>query len=76
MNISVVQEPLAFILPKREVVFCLDEKEPVLEPTDPASELPVEESSLEPVTLAFPEERQEQVESAEPLEADVPSVST
>ncbi|XP_045674502.1 conserved oligomeric Golgi complex subunit 8 isoform X1 [Phyllostomus hastatus] len=76
VNISVVQEPLAFILPKREVVFCLDEKEPVPEPTAPASELPVEESSLEPVTMAFPEERQEQVESAEPLEAEVPSAST
>ncbi|KAM5297599.1 conserved oligomeric Golgi complex subunit 8 isoform 1-T1 [Glossophaga mutica] len=76
VNISIVQEPLAFILPKREVVFCLDEKEPVLQPTAPASELPVEESSLEPVIPAFSEEGQEQVESVEPLEANVPSAST
>lgn len=76
VNISVVQEPLAIILPKREVVFCLDENEPVSESTAPASELPVEESILEPVTPAFPEEGQEQVEPSEPLEADVPSAST
>lgn len=76
VNISIVQEPLDFILPKKETVFCLDEKEPVPELTVPAPELPAEESSLEPVTPAFPDEGQEQVESAEPLQADVPSVST
>ncbi|XP_066204231.1 conserved oligomeric Golgi complex subunit 8 isoform X1 [Saccopteryx leptura] len=76
VNIGVVQEPLAFILPKKEMVFCIDEKEPVPELTAPAPELPEEESSLEPVTPAFPEEGQEQVESAEPLQADVPSANT
>lgn len=75
MNISVVQEPLASILPKREV-FCLDEKEPVPELTTPAAELPAEESSFEPVTVAFPEEGQEHVDSEEPLQADVPSAAT
>ncbi|KAK1330546.1 hypothetical protein QTO34_010736 [Cnephaeus nilssonii] len=78
VNISIVQEPLAFILPKKEMVFCLDEREPVPELTAPAPapapapepELPAEESSLEPITPAFPEEGQEQVESGEPLQAD------
>lgn len=69
MNIGVVREPLASILPKREV-FCLDEKEPVSELTAPETELPAKESSFEPVTQAFPEEGQEQVESEEPLQAD------
>lgn len=69
VNIGVVREPLASILPKREV-FCLDEKEPVSELTAPETELPAKESSFEPVTQAFPEEGQEQVESEEPLQAD------
>lgn len=80
VNVSIVQEPLAFILPKKETSFCLDEREPVPELTAPAPapepELPAEESSLEPITPAFPEEGQEQVESGEPLQADVPSEST
>ncbi|KAM7058130.1 conserved oligomeric Golgi complex subunit 8 isoform 1-T1 [Molossus nigricans] len=76
VNISIVQEPLDFILPKKEMVFWLDEKEPLPEFTAPAPELLPEESSLEPVTPAFPEERQEQVESAEPLQAHMPSAST
>ncbi|XP_066204232.1 conserved oligomeric Golgi complex subunit 8 isoform X2 [Saccopteryx leptura] len=48
VNIGVVQEPLAFILPKKEMVFCIDEKEPVPELTAPAPELPEEESRLDP----------------------------
>ncbi|KAM8776593.1 conserved oligomeric Golgi complex subunit 8 isoform 2-T2 [Rhynchonycteris naso] len=48
VNISVVQEPLALILPKKEMVFCLDEKEPVPELTAPTPELPAEESRLDP----------------------------
>nr|KAF6318648.1 hypothetical protein mPipKuh1_008639 [Pipistrellus kuhlii] len=82
VNVSIVQEPLASILPKKETVFCLDEREPVPELTAPAPaaapepELPAEESSLQPITPAFPEEGQEQVESSEPLQADVPSEST
>uniref|UniRef100_A0A8B9WZ72 Conserved oligomeric Golgi complex subunit 8 n=1 Tax=Bos mutus grunniens TaxID=30521 RepID=A0A8B9WZ72_BOSMU len=39
VNVSVVQEPLAFILPKREPVFCLD-KELVPELPAPAPALP------------------------------------
>ncbi|XP_016056281.1 PREDICTED: conserved oligomeric Golgi complex subunit 8 [Miniopterus natalensis] len=76
VNTGIVQEPLAFILPKKEMVFCLDEKEPVPEPTAPVPELLAEESNLEPTTPAFPEEGQEQVESTEPLKDDVPSGST
>ncbi|XP_036130669.1 conserved oligomeric Golgi complex subunit 8 isoform X1 [Molossus molossus] len=76
VNISIVQEPLDFILPKKEMVFWLDEKDPLPEFTAPAPELLPEEPSLEPVTPAFPEERQEQVESAEPLQAHMPSAST
>nr|XP_019612391.1 PREDICTED: conserved oligomeric Golgi complex subunit 8 [Rhinolophus sinicus] len=81
VNIGVVQEPLAFILPKKDTI-CLDEKEPVPELPAPAAELPSEESSLQPATPAFseegpfPEEGQEQVESAEPLQPDVPSAGT
>lgn len=32
MDVSAIQEPLAFILPKREMVFSLDGKEPAAEP--------------------------------------------
>lgn len=83
VNISVIQEPLAFILPKKDMVFCLDEKEPVLErtvlapePPAPAPEVPVEESSFEPLTPASPEGGQEQAESVEPLQAGVSRVET
>ncbi|XP_072823717.1 conserved oligomeric Golgi complex subunit 8 isoform X2 [Vicugna pacos] len=48
VNVSVVWEPLAFILPKRETVFCLDEKELVPELTAPAPELPSEKPRLDP----------------------------
>ncbi|KAM9192008.1 conserved oligomeric Golgi complex subunit 8 isoform 3-T3 [Dugong dugon] len=47
VNISVIQKPLAFILPKRERVFSLDEKEVVPELTAAAPEIPVEEPSPE-----------------------------
>lgn len=75
MNIDVVQEPLAFILPKRELVLCLDEKELVPELPAPAPELPTEaaeEAGVEPVAAAFPEGAQEQADWAEPLQAQVP----
>ncbi|XP_076988958.1 conserved oligomeric Golgi complex subunit 8 isoform X2 [Tamandua tetradactyla] len=48
VNISVIQEPLTFILPKREMVLSLDEEELVLEFTAPAPELPAEEPRLDP----------------------------
>ncbi|XP_037671982.1 conserved oligomeric Golgi complex subunit 8 isoform X2 [Choloepus didactylus] len=48
VNIGVIQELLAFILPKREMVLSLDEKELVLELTSPAPELPVKEPRLDP----------------------------
>ncbi|XP_070119165.1 conserved oligomeric Golgi complex subunit 8 isoform X2 [Equus przewalskii] len=48
VDVSVVQEPLAFILPKRETVFCLDEEELVPELPAPAPALPAEEPRLDP----------------------------
>ncbi|XP_044616650.1 conserved oligomeric Golgi complex subunit 8 isoform X1 [Equus asinus] len=73
VDVSVVQEPLAFILPKRETVFCLDEKELVPELPAPAPALPAEEPRLEPATPASPEAGQEEEPgSAEPLPPDAP----
>lgn len=63
MNVSVVQEPLAFILPKREMAFCLDDKALVPEVTAPAPEPPAEGPVLEPVTPAFPDGGQQEVGS-------------
>nr|XP_036881345.1 conserved oligomeric Golgi complex subunit 8 isoform X2 [Manis javanica] len=48
VNIGVVQGPLAFLLPNREAVFCLDEKEQVPELTAPAPEAPNQEPRLDP----------------------------
>ncbi|XP_036881345.2 conserved oligomeric Golgi complex subunit 8 isoform X3 [Manis javanica] len=48
VNIGVVQGPLAFLLPNREAVFCLDEKEQVPELTAPAPEAPAQEPRLDP----------------------------
>ena len=75
VNVSVVQEPLAFILPKREPVFCLD-KELVPELPAPAPALPPKALSPEPVTPvtpAVPDAGQEEVESAGPPQPDEPS---
>ncbi|KAM6225477.1 LOW QUALITY PROTEIN: conserved oligomeric Golgi complex subunit 8 [Rhynchocyon petersi] len=52
VNISVIQKPLAFILPKREIVFSLDEKEVTSELTAAASEEP----SPVPVTPESPQD--------------------
>lgn len=71
MNVSVVQEPLAFILPKREPVFCLDKE--LAELPAPAPALPPEAPSPEPVTPAVPDAGQEEVESAGPPQPDEPS---
>ncbi|XP_070469870.1 conserved oligomeric Golgi complex subunit 8 isoform X1 [Equus przewalskii] len=73
VDVSVVQEPLAFILPKRETVFCLDEEELVPELPAPAPALPAEEPRLEPAPLASSEAGQEEEPgSAEPLPPDAP----
>lgn len=75
VNISAIQEPLAFILPKRETVFCLDEQELGPDLVAPAPELPAEQRSMEPVTeKREPGEPlpQEPVEG-EPLPAEPPS---
>ncbi|XP_062966851.1 conserved oligomeric Golgi complex subunit 8 isoform X1 [Cynocephalus volans] len=75
VNMSVIQEPLAFILPKKEMVFPLDEKELVPELRAPAPELADEEPSLELATAAHPEGGQEEAESREPLQGQPASVS-
>lgn len=67
VNISAIQEPLAFILPKRETVFCLDDQELVPDLVAPAPELPAEQRSLEPVTSVTLESGSEKGESGEPL---------
>ncbi|XP_029781355.1 conserved oligomeric Golgi complex subunit 8 [Suricata suricatta] len=67
VNIDVVQEPLAFILPKREPVLCLEERELVPELPASAPPLPTEEAGVEPVAATFPEG----ADSA-PLQAEVP----
>lgn len=54
MNIDDVQKPLAFILPKRDMVFSLDDQELVSELTARTPQLP-EEPSLAPPATAFPE---------------------
>nr|BAA95093.2 Cog8 [Mus musculus] len=75
VNISAIQEPLAFILPKRETVFCLDEQELGPDLVAPAPELPAEQRSMEPVTEKrepgepLPQEPME----GEPLPAEPPS---
>lgn len=67
VNISAIQEPLAFILPKRETVFCLDDQELVPNLVAPAPELPAEQRSPEPVTSAALESGSKKGESGEPL---------
>ncbi|XP_028624465.1 conserved oligomeric Golgi complex subunit 8 [Grammomys surdaster] len=67
VNISAIQEPLAFILPKRETVFCLDDQELVPDLVGPAPGLPTEQHSLEPVTSAARESGSEKGEPGEPL---------
>lgn len=67
MNISAIQEPLAFILPKRETVFCLDDQELVPDLAAPELELSVEHPSLEPDTSAAPESGSEREEAGEQL---------
>lgn len=54
MNLDVVQEPLAFILPKRDTV-SLDDQVLVPELTAPALQLPAAEPSLATPTVACPE---------------------
>jgi len=70
VNIGLVQEPLAFLLPKRELVLCLDEKELVPELAAPAPA--AEDSGLEPVAAARPEDAQEPADSAEAPQAEAP----
>ncbi|NP_001366190.1 conserved oligomeric Golgi complex subunit 8 isoform 3 [Homo sapiens] len=55
VNIGAIQEPLAFILPKRETLFTLDDQALGPELTAPAPEPPAEEPRLEPAGPACPE---------------------
>lgn len=74
VNIGLVQEPLAFLLPKRELVLCLDDKELAPELAAPAPA--AEESDMEPAAAAHPEDAQEQADSAEAPPAEVPGADT
>ncbi|KFO20030.1 conserved oligomeric Golgi complex subunit 8 isoform X1 [Fukomys damarensis] len=65
VNIDMVQEPLALILPQREMVFSLDDQGLVPELTAPTPELPAEGPSLEPSAAACSEG---EVVEREPLE--------
>ncbi|XP_004704873.1 conserved oligomeric Golgi complex subunit 8 [Echinops telfairi] len=85
VNIVNIQEPLAFILPKREMVFSADEKEVLAEFTTAGPELPAEEPSLAPGPPVSAEQEPEGAESGcppgeppqgETLQADPPSVRT
>nr|XP_042133578.1 conserved oligomeric Golgi complex subunit 8 isoform X4 [Peromyscus maniculatus bairdii] len=66
VNISAIQEPLAFILPKRETVFCLDDQELVPDLVVPALEPSAEQPGLEPVPSAAPEGGSETSDPGEP----------
>uniref|UniRef100_A0A2K6SF72 Conserved oligomeric Golgi complex subunit 8 n=2 Tax=Saimiri boliviensis TaxID=27679 RepID=A0A2K6SF72_SAIBB len=55
VNIGAIQEPLAFILPKRETLFALDDQALGPELTAPTPEPPAEEPRLEPAGPACPE---------------------
>lgn len=76
VNISEIEECLAFILPKKEMVFSLDEKYIVPEFTAPAPEPPVVEPSIEPIATVSLEGEQEQGESVESQQANVPCADT
>ncbi|XP_007524665.1 conserved oligomeric Golgi complex subunit 8 isoform X1 [Erinaceus europaeus] len=76
VNISEIQERLAFILPKKDMVFCLEEKEIVPELTASAPELTVEEAVIEPAAPAFLEGEQEHSDSAESQQANVSCADT
>ncbi|XP_038610825.1 conserved oligomeric Golgi complex subunit 8 isoform X1 [Tachyglossus aculeatus] len=73
VNVSVVQEPLASVLPKREIVFPPDEKELLPEPPGASSELPEPERTPEPASqpsLGTVEDETQEEEEEEPLQVD------
>ncbi|MBZ3878046.1 Conserved oligomeric Golgi complex subunit 8 [Sciurus carolinensis] len=86
VNIILIQEPLAFILPKREMVFSLDDKELAPKLTASAPELPAEEPVLGSAAAACHTDEPEEMEPVEslqgklmeggPLLAEVPSTGS
>lgn len=66
VNIGAIQEPLAFILPKRETLFTLDDQALGPELTAPAPEPPSEEPRLDPARPACPEGGREEVDAEPP----------
>ncbi|XP_074056592.1 conserved oligomeric Golgi complex subunit 8 isoform X1 [Macrotis lagotis] len=76
VNIQVIQEPLAFILPKREAVFLLDDKGLEQEIIAPALKVTEQEPSLASVPEASLENTEEKNASEEPLPSEPPSAGT
>ncbi|XP_027703510.1 conserved oligomeric Golgi complex subunit 8 [Vombatus ursinus] len=76
VNIQVIQEPLAFILPKRETVFLLDEKGLEQEIIAPAPELIEQEPSLASAPETSLENTEEESALGDPLPSDPPSTGT
>ncbi|XP_068941591.1 conserved oligomeric Golgi complex subunit 8 isoform X2 [Petaurus breviceps papuanus] len=73
VNIQVIQEPLAFILPKREEVFLLDEKGLEQEIKDPALEPTEQEPSLASAPEVSLENTEEESALGGPSPPDPPS---
>uniref|UniRef100_A0A8C9QS81 Conserved oligomeric Golgi complex subunit 8 n=1 Tax=Spermophilus dauricus TaxID=99837 RepID=A0A8C9QS81_SPEDA len=68
VDIILIQDPLAFILPKREVVFSLDDKELASKLTDSAPQPPPEEPILGSVAAACHAGGPEEMETVESLQ--------
>uniref|UniRef100_A0A8C0H3P8 Conserved oligomeric Golgi complex subunit 8 n=1 Tax=Chelonoidis abingdonii TaxID=106734 RepID=A0A8C0H3P8_CHEAB len=70
VDVNVIKEPLAFILPKREAMFTPDEKELAQESLAPAPEIPGPEQGVEPsvqLPLVAGEESSQTLPSREQL---------
>ncbi|XP_036605384.1 conserved oligomeric Golgi complex subunit 8 isoform X1 [Trichosurus vulpecula] len=76
VNIQVIQEPLAFILPKREAVFLLDEKGLEQEIIAPALEPTEQEPSLASAPEGSLESTEEGSALGDPLPSDPPLTGT
>ncbi|XP_072492533.1 conserved oligomeric Golgi complex subunit 8 isoform X1 [Notamacropus eugenii] len=77
VNIQIIQEPLAFILPKKEAVFLLDEKGLAQEIIAPALELTDQEASLASAPEASLENTEEEERAlGDPSPSDPPSTGT
>ncbi|XP_074142207.1 conserved oligomeric Golgi complex subunit 8 isoform X1 [Sminthopsis crassicaudata] len=76
VNIQVIQESLAFILPKKEAVFLLDEKGLEQEIIAPALELTEQEPNLASAPEASLEKIEEKSALEDPLPSDPPLTGT